>query len=68
VNDLRFQRGISWQDRPSEPLAEDGIGNSLRTSAGFAIVQQDAISFIAVAALLPYQGVGPTPQLGCHEW
>ena len=67
VKDFRFQSGIYRQDGPSEPLAEYGIGNALRTHAGIASVQQDAVAIIIVTAFLPYQGIGSATLFGCHE-
>ena len=68
VEDFRFQRGVSRQNTPSEPLAENRIRNALRAHAGIAPVQQDAIAFIVVAAFLPYQGICPAPMFRRHEW
>lgn len=58
---LRFQRLVLWQHRPAEPLAADGIGDSLGADTLLPIVQQQTVAILIVAAGFPNEGVGPFP-------
>ena len=58
---LRLQRLILRQDRPAEPFAADGIGDSLGADEFLPIVQQQAVAILIVAAGFPNEGVGPFP-------
>ena len=51
---LRFQRPVQRQNRPSEPLAADRERNRLRAGAGVPIVKDNAVAVLTVTALPPY--------------
>ena len=60
---LRRQFFIKGKYGNLKPLAEQRIGNKLRTYALVPVVKQNAVAFVAVAALFLYKGVYP-PALG----
>ena len=60
---LRIQFFIKGKYGNLKPFAEQRIGNKLRTYALVPVVKQNAVAFVAVAALFLYKGVYP-PALG----
>ena len=63
---LRFQRPVQRQNRPSEPLAADRERNRLRAGAGVPIVKNDAVAVLTAAALPAYQAGRLFPLRRCH--
>ena len=68
MKDFRFQRGITGQDAPAEPLAVDRIGNTLYTDTFLAVIQQQAIASVVVAALPSDERVGSFTLSRHHPW
>lgn len=54
---LGLQLLISRQDGGTKPFAKQRVGNKLRTDARFPVVQQQAITVVAVAAGFFHKGV-----------
>ena len=54
---LGRQQLIGGKYSDTEPLAEQRIGNKLRTNALVPVVKQDTVSAIAVAALPAHKGI-----------
>jgi len=63
---LRFQRPVQRQDRPSEPLAADRERNRLRAGAGVPIVKGNAVTVLTATALPAYQAGRLFPLRRCH--
>ena len=57
---------VGGQNRPSEVLAQQRIGNHLRAHAALAVVQRQAVAAIIVGAQPPDQPVTACP-LGGHQ-
>ena len=63
---LRFQRPVQRQNRPSEPLAADRERNRLRAGAGVPIVKNNAVAVLKATALPAYQAGRLFPLRRCH--
>ena len=61
------QAGVQRKDGGAEPLADQGVGDALRTDTFLAIVQKQTVSAIVVAAL-PHQPPGRPVLLIGHVW
>ena len=61
------QAGVQREDGGAEPLANQGVGDALRTDTFLAIVQKQTVSAIVVAAL-PHQPPGRPVLLIGHVW
>jgi hypothetical protein len=52
-----------FQQHPPEELAVDGIGNALNANAALAVVQQEAVAVVIVAADSADKNIGAFPLL-----
>ena len=59
------QASVQGKDGGAEPFADQGVGDALRTDAFLAVVQEQAVSAIIVAALM-YQPPGRSVLLMGH--
>lgn len=57
---------VSGQNRPSEVLAQQRIGNRLHAHAAFAIVQRQTVATVVVGAQPPDQPITACPLGGCQ--